>query len=200
MGVNIVALFPWASFSADTLQTIGRVERNEFGAADALGAAMRAEGFAGPDGRPGQWYDKRLPSASAALAGHPPLPDVGVELLLPNPSLTLSFRADAFAVWSVMRAHLAIRHKPRSRARLLEVYRVLGRAFGATECWIMGDDNPIYHAFEQNQDYWAVPGAEKFSLDELYPDPALGVEGFYRLPLWGPPAAPPVPVAGYSAG
>ncbi|RTQ48223.1 hypothetical protein EJV47_17500 [Hymenobacter gummosus] len=182
MGVNIVALFPLFAFSAETLRTIEQVERSEFAAAAALATAMQAEGFA-TGSRPVQWYDKRKPTAEAALPGRPMLPDINMELLLPGPNLNLCFRADAFAIWSVMRARLVLGNRPESRARLLDVYREIGRGFGAAECWIMGDDNPIYHAFERNQDYSAVAGEEKFSLAELYPDPALEVEGFYRLPL-----------------
>ena len=147
---------------------------------------MVSEGFSEiPKALP-QWYlnDEKVPQ-------RPKLPTINAALEL-SEGIVLRFRNDGFEVWSVVRAFLAISECPKVLEKLMLVYTEIAIDIGVNECWIMGDDNPIYLAFIQNKDFklTAKNTTQVTKVKELYQEitegeysPSYVIKGHYRLQI-----------------
>lgn len=186
MGVNITAIFPISQFNNRYDKLIDKIENQEYSSIQAYYQTTLDEGFSDLGDLKLQWYlnDKKITQ-------RPQLPNVNAELALPQ-GLVIRFREDGFEIWSLIKAHQAVKHNPRIGQKLIALYKEIGYDFQVNTCWIMGDDNPIYHSFIKNESYKLVKSedSKKESLQDLYIEITEGeyagcndIKGHYALKI-----------------
>jgi len=83
----------------------------------------------------------------------------------------------------MIRAHLAISVEPEIAAKFKLMCTEIAKKTNVTECWIMGDDSPIYHAFIQKKDFKSVASQtqQAASIEELYQEIEFDDECNYTI-------------------
>ncbi|MEH0154760.1 hypothetical protein V6R21_11515 [Limibacter armeniacum] len=186
MGVNLIAIFPYTQLNEKLDELIGKIEKQEYYSIKEYYEATLSEGFPELPDFGSQWYLDDI-----KIRERPKLPDINAAIEL-SKGLVMRFGESGFEIWSLIRAFLAIKFYPKIGQKLCEVYKEIGNEFGANECWIMGDDNPIYHSFLKGQDFATIARevSEKNELNELYREINEGeyagsyeIKGYYKLKI-----------------
>ncbi len=185
MGVNITAIFPLTEFHETINHVINKIENQKYASIKECYDTMVSKDFVEiPKAFP-QWYlnDEKV-------LQKPILPTINAALKLAE-GLVLRFRNDGFEIWSLVRANLAIIEYPEILEKLISIYTEIAKDIGINECWIMGDDNPIYHAFIQNKDFklTASNTVQVSGIEELYQEIKIEdqlsyiIKGYHKLAL-----------------
>ncbi|MGH1385450.1 hypothetical protein [Kordia sp.] len=177
MGVNITAIFPLNEFHETMSHVIDKIENQEYTSIKECYNTMLSEGFLEiPKALP-QWYlnDEKV-------SQRPKLPTIHAALEL-SEGIVLRFRNDGFEIWSVVRANLAIIEYPEILEKLISIHTEIAKDIGVNECWIMGDNNPIYHAFIRNKDFKSIASntLQVVNTEELYQEIELEDEVNYTI-------------------
>lgn len=186
MGVNLTAVFPNTILSEKLDKVIRKIEGNEFNSINEYYKTTLTSGFPKPSDFKTLWYLNDM-----EINERPNLPNINAAIQLSN-GLVLRFGNYGFEIWSLIRAFSALIHYPQIGKKLCEVYKEIGNEFGANECFIMGDNNPIYFSFLNNDNFVIDLNAnqEKNELNKIYREIKHGeykgsyvIEGYYRLNL-----------------
>jgi hypothetical protein len=181
MGVNLTAIFPQQLSQEKIHQLLDTIEKQEYASIKTYYNTTLAEGFPDISSTVSQWYlhDQKVSQI-------PKLPDIQAELALKE-GLVLKIGDDGFALWSMIRAFLAISLHPKILEKFQEICIEIMKDVNITECWILGDDNPIYHAFNQNKEFklMATNNLQVNNIHDLYqelkPEDSYEIKGHYRL-------------------
>lgn len=186
MGVNLTAIFPYTQLNKKRYELIEKIEKQEYHSINEYYEANLSEGFFEILNFGSQWYLDDI-----KINERPKLPNINAAIEL-SKGLVMRFGENGFEIWSIIRAILAIKSSPNIGQKLYDVYKEIGNEFGANECWIMGDDSPIYHSFLKGQDFVSIAKKvpEKNELNELYREIKEGkytscyeIEGYYKLKI-----------------
>ena len=179
MGINITAIFPIDSFNASHLEVIKQLEQQQFKIVEEYYQAVLKDGFI--DFRKGnvKWFydDKKIDTRP------PSIPDINVALELPE-GLVFRFRNNCFEIYSVIRAFQFLKYYPNTQLELLALYKEIGTALGAKNCWIMGDHEPLYHRFIRDKEFHFNDQdiVRKQNLGDLYieHEDTYDINGYYN--------------------
>jgi hypothetical protein len=174
MGVNITAIFPKQLSQEKIHQLLDTIEKQEYSSIKTFYNTTLTEGFPEISSK-AQWYlhDEKVSQT-------PKLPNIQAELALKE-GLVLKIGDDGFALWSMIRAFLAISLHPKILEKFQELCLEIMNDLDIAECWILGDDNPIYHAFNQNKDFKliATNNLQVKNIHDLYQE--LKAEDSYEI-------------------
>ena len=185
MGINIIAIFPIGHDQEEVRSVVEKLEQQAFPSIQKYSQSLLANGFS-EFPLPLQWTID-----DTSVESRPELPSLAANLELPS-GIILRFREDSIALWSSVRAFLAVSVTPEIGEAFLEICQEIGKALQIKECWIMGDDNPIYHAFHQHQDFKRVAESDlqQPTLQDIYHEITKGeftgcyeIKGHYRLQI-----------------
>lgn len=163
MGINIVAIFPVDQFEVATF--IHKIEEKKYSSIKEYYNTVLANGFPEFTIQNLQWYidDEKTTTQKPTIINNKS------SVRLPE-GLVIRFKKYGIEVWSPIRANLAIKTNPEICKKLLVIYKELGKDFISNQCWIMGDDNPIYHSFSENENFklFEEKSAQVEKLEDLY--------------------------------
>lgn len=147
MGVNLVAIFPIGHFDKKIYCVLDKIRNQEYTTIQDYYKSTIFYGFPELSNLRLQWYlnDQKIKK-------QPKLPNSNATLELPE-GLIITFRNDGIVIWSHIRASFIILEYPKIWESLKSVLLDIGKDIHTKECWIMGDNNAIYHMFLKNEDF-----------------------------------------------
>ncbi|MEM6685574.1 MAG: hypothetical protein AAF617_07225 [Bacteroidota bacterium] len=184
MSVNLIAIFPKKLSEETTLQLLDTIEKQQYPSIQSYYSATIAAGFPHISSAM-QWY-----LFDEIVSGPPQLPDINATLALPE-GISVHFQENGLVLLDSIGAYLTISVYPRILEKFQEICKEIAKDINTTECCIMGDDNPIYNAFNLNKDFelTATNNLQVTKIHDLYQEikfegeSSYEIKGHYKLKL-----------------